>query len=36
MLIFAIYAIIKGESVIYALSDGKYKLVITKNGIVIR
>lgn len=36
MLIFAIYAIIKGESVIYAVSDGKYKLVITKNGILIR
>lgn len=30
MLIFAIYAIINGESVIYAVSDGKYKLVITK------
>lgn len=30
MLIFAIYAIINGESVIYAVSDGKYKLVIKK------
>lgn len=33
MLIFAIYAIINGESVIYAVSDGKYKLVITKRNI---